>query len=352
MNPTFAKWLVLLVPLALWILFALLTRDWRRKRFFGLIAGADNRLSLSRLQAFAWTMVIFGTFAAATGRHGLRKSDKAKAVYEAALATEQARKADVDAATLDEAKAKASVAWKAAEKARDDAKSQYDRSLWVRIPPELLLLAGISLGTGVFASMIRSGGDGPPSVYRITVKESDADSPLSHNPQSAAPLGKYWLLIEGNRFGTDGDVRLDGRGTRRLFWDAAGTSIAVDISGDRRYRTLILDTRNGKLTFDLSYANQSSLPTSLQLGRERDSYELADLVRDDVNPRNLSLTKFQMFGWTLIAVVLYLMLFYTLLSADIEALPVLDGTLVALTGVSQLGYLGGKLASNGAAPPP
>ena len=41
---------------------------WKAKAF-AFIAGSDNRLSLSRLQVLAWTLVIFGSFTAAMVIH-------------------------------------------------------------------------------------------------------------------------------------------------------------------------------------------------------------------------------------------------------------------------------------------
>ncbi len=64
-------WLVFfLVPMLLWLL-AGGAAMWkgRKSPFLAYIAGSDNRLSLSRLQAFLWTLVIFGAFAAAMAVH-------------------------------------------------------------------------------------------------------------------------------------------------------------------------------------------------------------------------------------------------------------------------------------------
>src|ERR1700734_973821 len=55
-----------LIPISLWLFGAVAVR--RRPllaRLVVFIAGSDNRLSLSRLQAFSWTLVIFGSFASA-----------------------------------------------------------------------------------------------------------------------------------------------------------------------------------------------------------------------------------------------------------------------------------------------
>ena len=90
--PTYWGYLLFFaVPVVLWLIGALAIK--RRPlivRLLSLIAGDDNRLSLSRLQAFAWTLVIFGSFASAMGVHshidvGTRietkqKSDAAKRI--------------------------------------------------------------------------------------------------------------------------------------------------------------------------------------------------------------------------------------------------------------------------------
>src|SRR4051812_15768867 len=58
------------IPLLLWAFGAYAAqRRPLSARVFAFIAGSDNRLSLSRMQAFAWTLVIFGSFAAAMVVH-------------------------------------------------------------------------------------------------------------------------------------------------------------------------------------------------------------------------------------------------------------------------------------------
>jgi hypothetical protein len=63
----------------------------------------------------------------------------------------------------------------------------------------------------------------------------------------------------------------------------------------------------------------------------------------------LELTRLQMFSWTLVSITIYLLLLYsTVVSKMGDAqnliLPDIDGTLVVLMGLSQAGYLGGKIA--------
>ncbi len=81
---------------------------------------------------------------------------------------------------------------------------------------------------------------------------------------------------------------------------------------------------------------------NLSLAEETSSYEFADLFRDDKNPINLDLMKFQMFGWTIIAIFIYSWLFLQNLTDSIISLPLVPETIVILTGVSQMGYLAGK----------
>jgi hypothetical protein len=56
--------------------------------------------------------------------------------------------------------------------------------------------------------------------------------------------------------------------------------------------------------------------------------------------------KFQMFGWTIIAIVIYVYLFLADLRPSLESLPVVPASIVILTGLSQSGYLTGKAVSS------
>jgi chemotaxis protein histidine kinase CheA len=83
------------VPLLLWVIASLVTqRKGMGARAFAFIAGSDNRLSLARLQALVWTLVIFGSFAAAMIIHDPITSgttaEQEKAKNDAAAATKNA----------------------------------------------------------------------------------------------------------------------------------------------------------------------------------------------------------------------------------------------------------------------
>jgi hypothetical protein len=129
--PESVGWLVfILVPGVIWMLGAWANRghgSWAR--ILGFAVGTDNRLSLSRLQAFLWTLVIFGSFAAAMAIHqdivpatqaeieaATKKAKEAvdiaaakKTAYQSAVAEEEAAeaasKAAQDALTAAEAEA-------------------------------------------------------------------------------------------------------------------------------------------------------------------------------------------------------------------------------------------------------
>ncbi len=66
-----------------------------------------------------------------------------------------------------------------------------------------------------------------------------------------------------------------------------------------------------------------------------------------------SITRYQMFAWTLISVFIYISIFYsTLFDPKLNdttnlTLPDIDTTLVFLMGLSQAGYIGGKLVTPG-----
>src|SRR5216684_3450105 len=72
MKPVTIGWIIFFgVPGTLWLLGAIVNRGQRSRaaRVFAFMVGTDNRLSLSRLQAFLWSLVIFGSFASAMAIH-------------------------------------------------------------------------------------------------------------------------------------------------------------------------------------------------------------------------------------------------------------------------------------------
>lgn len=93
-------------------------------------------------------------------------------------------------------------------------------------------------------------------------------------------------------------------------------------------------------------ARLEKLPGRELLSEFKYFYEFSDLFRDDKNPNNMDLMKFQMFGWTVVAIVIYSFLFLNDLRANIESLPLVPESIVILTGLSQAGYLAGKGISN------
>jgi hypothetical protein len=358
----------ILVPILLWLLVVAVTRKWKGKRVFAIISGSDNRLSLSRLQAFAWTMVLFGAYAAAMVGHlpitpttagdqaaAQKAHDIAAAAVKTAEETVTQGRTDVANAAVGDASAKSlaeDVLHEAERKLnlRKDEERRAHQLLvhisWVIIPSTLLALAGISLATGVFASAISAGGDNgpPPSPQYVSGQLAAAVNPLQTDPKSKIPAGSYWLLIEGTHFGSGGQVRLDGRPARQLFWGDG--AIGLDLDQTPLPKRLTIDAPAGKTTYLLSYVNPGA-PGTVSLGIEVSHFELADLIRDDTNPRVLALNKFQMLGWTIVAITLFIVIVWSQLGSGVlDRLPEVDSTLVALTGLSQLGYLGGKIVNN------
>ncbi len=107
-------------------------------------------------------------------------------------------------------------------------------------------------------------------------------------------------------------------------------------------RTLVdVIDRNGKVSYRLE-----GEPNDFSLGLPIVNYEFIDLFRDDKNPQTLDTMKFQMFGWTLIAILIYGYLFLSSISASMTELPTVPESIVVLTGLSQGGYLAGKAVSN------
>src|SRR5260370_25012230 len=92
MTPVTIGWMTFSgVPGILWLLGVIVNRGHGfAARILGFTVGTDNRLSLSRLQAFLWTLVIFGSFAAAMAIH---KDIKPATAAEIETATKKAKEA-------------------------------------------------------------------------------------------------------------------------------------------------------------------------------------------------------------------------------------------------------------------
>jgi hypothetical protein len=411
MGATQAFGIVLLfaVPLLFWLLLTGIAQRGRRRVFSAVVTGHDGRLSLSRLQAFLWTMLIAGAYCSAMAVHPRisisSEKDKAKleASYNAANAklaaaetafmakeaeafskkvdaeanaerVETARKRlrvaqdtpaklpdprltptqqaavkaqqqatlktaeDVLTAALlakdaaDDAYEQVARAMSLAKRDRtssqqtnDAAKMSFRQTQWVRIPSELLALAGISLATGVFASVISAVGSNsnapaqaPPDITGIAFNGPNDE-----------------LTVTGTNFGTEGELRLNGRGMPDPKWTT--TQIIVAVNPAANYSKLTVDTPNGKETHAIA---------SRALGPPISVLEWRDLLREDTNPAKFSMTKFQMLGWTIIAIFFFAVILVRNLNPAIDSLPTIDSTIVLLTGLSQGGYLGGKIAAN------
>jgi hypothetical protein len=107
--------------------------------------------------------------------------------------------------------------------------------------------------------------------------------------------------------------------------------------------TAVKDTKSLKAATKTEIGN---LMGKELLGEFKYYYEFSDLFRDDKNPSNMDLMKFQMFGWTIVAIVVYSFLFLNDLRQNIDSLPLVPESIVILTGLSQAGYLAGKGVSN------
>lgn len=399
------------VPIVLWLIGAIAVK--RRPlivRLLSIVAGSDNRLSLSRLQAFAWTLVIFGSFAAAMAVHthiGVgtaietrQKNDAAKRAYDNADASLTTANADLAKAKKDFDNA--TTAWTTADdsamksqilvvgatdkdksammkKAEDDKKSadayrvQKDHleelylgrlstrnqaqenknkaeialssasTDWVQIPNTLLALTGIAIGSGVLSSLIAGANSDSKTACVTSLELVNPDELKARFQEANAEATKQAMIIDGQNLGSEGRVRTGKQILPLLYWSNDGTAVAVDLSKvmGKPFEDIILETANGKLAYEVTWLAQKP-----KLGLPKFSYDLADLFRDDKNPSIFSLMKFQMFGWTVVAILIYSWIFLTNVSANITSLPPVDQSIVLLTGLSQGGYLAGKAVSN------
>lgn len=391
MRIFFAYATAIAVPVLLWWLAAGVLRRGDQRPFFAVISGADARLSLSRLQAFLWTFVIVGTYVSAMTLHppiliitpaeaeaidaASKKADEALAAAQTArdvkaaelvareldvkaqdalkrrattiaadplldadatakkTATDQLAKRMSDsrnaAWAYEDAKAalaEATSSVRALEAKAAAQKAAWRRTKWVAIPLELLALAGISLASGVFASVISATGKNelpPPSVTTVS------------------RAGNTWT-ITGSGFGDkEGEVRMGGRAARPLTWIDTAITVTSPVT-DPTF--LVVDAAAGKVAHVITYTG-----TTAARGGRFKKYEWGDLFRDDDQPTQFSLMKLQMFAWTLVSLAIYVGIFAAgVWQSDrrmIDSLPVVDTTLVLLTGLSQAGYLGGKASS-------
>jgi hypothetical protein len=284
-------WLAFLVTVVgLWLLGLLATIFLGRKSLVVFIGGDDDRLSLSKAQAFAWTLIIVSSFVAAMSVHTLFKPEQS----------------------------------------------------WIAIPNSLLALAGIVIGSGVFSSVISA------------IKEEKRTAEVTG---LAYDVKTGILTITGVAFGTNrGAVRIVGFDKKRWdlsvsHWDDGTILLIIEQKVEKRLfafaktvaisktNTLIVDTQNGKASYRFDFDG-----TIATLRRPVIYYEFVDFFRDDQNPSILSIMKYQMFVWTLIAIVIYTFVFLKNPSNSISTLPELGEKFVILMGLSQAGYLGGKAA--------
>ncbi|HEX8565899.1 MAG TPA: hypothetical protein VF648_09540 [Pyrinomonadaceae bacterium] len=491
-------WLYFLVPIILFVGCFLFIRRGEGviAKASAFIAGSDNRLSLSRLQALVWSLVIYGSFFAAMAVHNVIPPASASQAeeYTAAAADakeklpslkEDVKKAETDKVAAEEAKINAESEYseadsnlktlmerKAPEAEINTAKTQLTAAQdklntkarlltlaqqklsnaegkvkaanedirmgrnfnWVEIPGELLALAGIAIGSGIFSSLISALNSEEKtacvtSIHPISAVEFNDETKYPDTPETTSP---YLLKINGKDMDKTGKVRFGINKVMTtyasiLYWKSNGTEIVVDVPTNRSFDTLVVDTPNGKLSYkldddfrvnefrtNLEAANrllnqysksnvdtiadlekakenlekltkesadeakigeansalqnaerevaisetnlteardkvkeiENSRIKNLRLGVSKYFYEFSDLFRDDKNPSTMDLMKFQMFGWTVIAIFIYSWLFLSNITKDIASLPLVPPSIVLLTGLSQAGYLAGKGISN------
>ena len=414
LNIYWGYWLFFLVPLVLWFIGATFVRRKELSaKYFAFIAGGDNRLSLSRLQAFAWTLIIFGSFFAAMAVHKSiplvtqAEADEKKSLAEQAknnlaglqAAAETARKdrdiannnfvakktllesiqrdspqdAKIAVATDGLTSAKTDLDAKevvvtTAEQKLQEAKNTINEAatpIWVDIPTTLLALAGIAIGSGIFSNLISALNSEDKTACVTEIKHISADDFNIQHETAADALGnpiqgkrdapetdsQNLLQIVGTNLDKTGKVRF-GKGkvysvyASVIYWRDDGSEIVVEVPSRHPYDTLVVDTPNGKLCYELIDQTNSATGLVMKLGVGKYYYEFSDLFRDDKNPNSMDLMKFQMFGWTVVAILVYTWLFLKNLDSNISSLPIVPTSIVILTGLSQAGYLAGKGVSN------
>src|SRR5215217_6254074 len=255
---------------ALWLLGFLAAKYLGRKSLIVFIGGDDDRLSLSKAQAFSWTLIIMSSYLAAMAVH----------------------------------------------------KKFLPSDPWIEIPEALLALAGIVFASGVFSSVISA------------VKEEKRTAEVSSLSFVSSSLTISGIALGRNK----GAVRIVGDDGKRwdlsvLHWDDQLISVGVNPQIEKRVfalltsaanqansqvaslkgsvlkkplrqkpvlPVLIVDTQNGKACYRFDFDG-----TTATLREPIIYYEFIDFFRDDQNPSVLSIMKYQMFAWTVIAIVIY-----------------------------------------------
>lgn len=340
------SWLLFAVAFsALWLIGITAAKYMGRKSLIFFIGGNDERLSLAKFQVIIWTFVVISSYVAIMFIYVPRATDPAAP----SVITE-----------------------------------------WVTIPAQILMLMGISISGTVLSSIISASNEEMRTAFV---------SEITYDPLNSQ------FRIKGGNFGIDrGSVRIHLKTPTNTKWELsikredwkdseitvqaekkvsavinglkAGAqkelgklnSIKAEIStatltaDEMRKKAdelekeeaevakiftnaverdvLIVDTKNGKAAYFLITEPE------IKLGRSTIYYEFVDFFRDDLNPNVLSILKYQLFGWTLVAVVLYIYKFLQLNAAS-HSLPNIDPTVVILTGASTAGYLAGKFKPSG-----
>jgi hypothetical protein len=188
----------------------------------------------------------------------------------------------------------------------------------------------------------------------VTVLRQATAADLASHNLVGSPTD-HWR-IEGTDFGARGRVRLgrvdDDARISFAVNDVAPTPVWEDqlivarLPSNAAYNVLVVDSPNGKVAYQVEGAGRA-----VALGSARSWYEFSDLFRDDKNPDHYDLMKFQMFAWTAIAIAIYIrtVIEPQFLTPTLQSLPMVDESIVALTGVSLAAYLGSKTVTAGAA---
>jgi hypothetical protein len=351
------SWLLFTVTFAiLWLIGITAAKYLGKKSLVYFIGGDDDRLSLAKFQVFIWTFVIMSSYVAAMF------------IYIP----------------------------------QPDPEDLTKILQWVTIPAQILMLMGISISGTVLSSVISAVKDEARTAFVREIKYDEANSEIKITGGNFGSVkgavrihlkneesDKKWELsikedgwkddeivvlaekrvskiLENVKFkAKNKEAGIEAAVLGKAMTDSAKDEIKAKIlagnyAGEKTSEqlseiknqtdklfekaierdVLIVDTKNGKAAYYLI------VEPEIRLGRPTIYYEFVDFFRDDLNPSVLSILKYQLFGWTLVAVVLYIYKFLQLDHAS-TSLPEISPTVVILTGVSTAGYLAGKSKPSG-----